>query len=136
VSRSVAITGDDGLVYLMRGTSPASVYVISADGEVIRKIVVNAPTDAGLPAFGLRVVKNKLAVKFSLACDSPLRVSSCEGTIYTVVDATTGERFADYAAEKDLAGPIACYAPDPDRFFTFRAASDHQHLEIVEAGPK
>jgi hypothetical protein len=135
-SRSVAITGDDGFVYLMRATSPAIIYVISAAGEVVRKIVVSAPTDAGLPDFGIRVSKNKLAVKFSRSCDGVLNLGSCHGTVYTVVDATTGQRLADYEADKETAGTIACYAPDPDRFFTFWVASDQHHLEIVEAGPK
>ncbi|HWY56376.1 MAG TPA: hypothetical protein VNZ03_18065 [Terriglobales bacterium] len=136
VSRSVAITGDDGLVYLMRATSPASVYVISSAGEVIRKVVVNAPTDKGLPGFGVRVVKNRLAVEFERECDSPLIFSSCQGTVYTVVDATTGQKLADYETEDDTAGPIACYVPDPDRFFTFSMPGDEHRLEIVEAAAK
>jgi hypothetical protein len=135
VSRSVAITGDDGFVYLMRATSPATIYVISAAGEVIRKIVVSAPTDTGSPAFGIRVVKNKLAVKFYRRCEGPLDVG-CEGTVYTVVDATTGQRLADYETELETAGPIACYAPDPDRFFTFWIPPDQHRLEIVEARSK
>jgi hypothetical protein len=36
VSRSVAITGDDGFVYLMRSTSPATVYVIPSATKVAR----------------------------------------------------------------------------------------------------
>ncbi len=136
ISRSVAITGDDGFAYLMRATSPATVYVISAAGEVVRKLVVSAPTDDGLPDFWIRVAKNKLAVRFRSGCDRPLGFHSCEGTEYTVVDATTGKRLADYATDKDATGTTACYAPDADHFFTFRLTSDQQHLEIVEAGPK
>ena len=118
----------------MKATSPATVYVISAAGDVVRKIVVSAATDKGLPDFWIRVAKNKLAVKFRSGCDSALDLRSCEGTFYTVVDATTGQRLADYQADKDTAGEIACYAPNPDRFFTF-AFSDH-HLQIVEAAAK
>jgi hypothetical protein len=135
VSRSVAITGDDGFVYLMRATSPATVYVISPAGEVIRKIVVSAPTDKGLPDFGIRVVKNRLTVKFDRECDSALSFESCRGTLYTVVDGTTGRRLADYGAG-DTAGLLACYAPDPDRFFTFSMSADEHRLEIVETAPK
>jgi hypothetical protein len=136
VSRSVAITGDDGFVYLMRATSPATIYVISSAGDVARKIVASAPRDMGLPDFGIRVAKNKLAVKFHRSCDSTLDFSSCQGTVYTVVDTTTGQRLADYEAGKETAGAIACYAPNPDRFFTFSIASDKHHLEIVEAASK
>ena len=136
-SRSVAITGDDGFVYLMRATSPATVYAISSSGEVIRKIAVNAPTNAGAPDFGIRVAKNRLIVAFSRNCDGALQVGSCRGKIYTVVDATTGQKLAEYeATTEEVSGPIACYVPDPDRFFTFWIPSDQDHLEIVEAVPK
>lgn len=117
----------------MRATSPATIYVISAAGEVARKIVATAPTDKGLPE-AIRVVKNKVAVKFSRSCDSRLDFSSCQGTTYTVMDATTGESLADYGVEKEAAATLACYAPDPDRFFTFSVAQ--HHLEIVEAPPR
>jgi len=139
VSRSVVIAGDDGFVYLMRATSPATVYVISAAGEVRRKIVVSAPTDGALPDFGIREVKNKLVVKFLRNCSSTLTVpplGSCHGTVYSVVDATTGRRIADYEAGDEVGGPIACYAPDPDRFFTFDISVDQHRLEMVEAGSK
>jgi hypothetical protein len=134
VDQSAAITGDDGLVYLMRATSPAPVYAISAAGDVIRKIMVKAPTGTGLPHFGIRAVKNRLAVQFSRSCDSTGDFDSCRGSTYAVVDATTGQSLAAYeAGNKELAGPIACYAPDPDRFFIF---SDWHGLDIVEAEPK
>jgi hypothetical protein len=66
----VAVTGDDGLVYLIRPTSPVTVYAISATGEVVHKIVVGAPGGKGSPIFGIRVAKNKLVVRFAHACDS------------------------------------------------------------------
>jgi hypothetical protein len=133
VDQSVAVTGDDGLVYLMRATSPATVYAISAEGEVVRKIVVKAPTGSGSPDFGIRVVKNRLTVQFRRNCDSTDDSDSCQRSAYAVVDATTGQRLAAYEADKEVAGPIACYAPDPDRFFIF---SDGHDFEIVEAEPK
>jgi hypothetical protein len=135
---SAAITGDDGLVYLMRRTSPATVYAISAAGEVVRKIVVKAPTDTGLPDFGIRVVKNKLAVKFSRRCEGSLPFDSCRGSVYTVVDAKSGQELAEYEApnESDAGGPLACYAPEPDRFFTFWIPPGQHGLEIIESAAK
>jgi hypothetical protein len=136
VDRSVAITGDDGLVYLMRATSPAVVYAISVAGDVARKIVVRAPTGTVLPDFGIRVVKNRLAVQFRRSCDSTGDSDSCRGSTYASVDATTGKRLAAYEAHKEVAGPIACYAPDPDRFFIFSTALDRHGFDIVAARPK
>jgi hypothetical protein len=135
---SAAITGDDGFVYLMRATSPATVYAISAAGDVVRKIVVSAPIAMGLPNFGIRVVKNRLAVKFSGRCDGTFDLTGCRGAVYTVVDAKSGQKLADYEApaESDVSGPLACYAPDPDRFFTFWIPPGQHLLEIVEAVAK
>ena len=128
VDHSVAITGDDGLVYLMRATSPPTVYAISAAGDVVRKIVVRAPAGVGLADFGLRVVKNRLAVQFHRSCDA----DSCRNSAYAVVDATTGKTLAAYEADKEVSDPMVCYAPDPDRFFIF---SYHDGPQIVEAQP-
>ena len=77
----------------------------------------------------------RFAVKFR-RCDVPGSSASCHGALYAVVDATTGQRLADYEADNEAAGPIACYAPNPDRFVTLGITSDQHHLEIVEAGPK
>jgi hypothetical protein len=132
VDRSAAIIGDDGLVYLMRATSPATVYAISDAGDVVRKIVVSPPTGTGSPNFGIRAVKNRLVVQFRRACDSSSD-SDCRSSSYAVVDATTGQKLAAYEADKEATGPMACYAPDPDRFFIF---SSRPRLDIVEAGPE
>jgi hypothetical protein len=133
IDRSVAVTGDDGLVYLMRATSPASVYAISASGDVVRKIVVNPPTGAGSPYFGIRVFKNRLVVQFRRSCDRTDASDSCRSSTYAVVDATTGQKLAAYEADKEAGGTMLCYAPDPDRFLIF---SDRHGLEFVTAEPK
>jgi hypothetical protein len=133
IDRSVAITGDDGLVYLMRATSPPQVYAISAVGDVVRKIVVNAPGGTGSPNFGIRVAKGRLVVQFSRSCDTAAD-GSCRSSSYAVVEATTGKRLAAYEADKEAGGTLACYAPDPDRFYMF--LENQNGLDIVEAGPK
>jgi hypothetical protein len=132
IDQSAAIRGDDGLVYLMRATSPVTVYAISADGEVVRKIVVDAPGGKGLPDFGIRVAKNRLAVQFRQACDT--NVHPCRTDRYAVLDATTGKRLADYETDKEAVGTMACFAPDPDRFLIF--SQNPLGFEIVEAAPE
>jgi hypothetical protein len=122
IDTSVAITGDDGLVYLMR-PSPCTVYAISSAGEVVHQIVVRAPSGKASArcGFGIRVGKNRLVVQFSR-------------NAYTVVDATTGEQLATYESDKEATGTMACFVPDPDRFLIF---SQNKHgLDIVEAEPK
>jgi hypothetical protein len=135
-SRSIAITGDDGYVYFMRAMSPPPVYVISSTGEIVRKLIVKGPTGTNWPAFGLRVIENRLLVEFYRECRNPLEISSCQGTLYTVVDATTGERIADFEPDQRAAGPIACYFPNPDRFFTFSIPAKENRLEMIETEPR
>jgi hypothetical protein len=136
IGRSVAITGDDGYVYLMRATSSPTVYVISSTGEVIHKIVAQAPTEVGWPSFGIRVIKNRLVVEFHRECTSQIESRICKGTIFSVLDATTGKRLADYELEDAAGNPMACYAPDPDRFFTFQEPADGNGIRLVESVPK
>jgi hypothetical protein len=124
------VSGDDGNVYLMRRASPAPVYVISSTGEVVRKLAIAPPTAGQMPG-ALQASKNKLAVMFYSECTA----TTCKGASYTVVDAVTGEKLADYAAGSDVGGTFACYAPDPDRFFFLQVSEEHR-LEILEARPK
>ena len=116
----------------MRATSPATVYAISSAGEVVRKIVVSAPAGTALPK-EIRVAKKKLMFSFFRECDTPASWTSCRGTVYVVVDAATGQKLADYVAEGEVGGTLACYAPDPDRFFTFSITPAEHRLDIVEA---
>lgn len=134
-SRSIAITGDDGYVYFMRAMSPPAVYVISSDGEIVRKLVVQGPSGTNWPALGLRMVENRLLVEFYRECQDPAEISSCQGRVYTVVDATTGGRIADFEAQR-AAGPIACYFPNPGRFFTFSIPAGKNRLEMIETAPR
>jgi hypothetical protein len=131
-----AITADDGLVYLMRATSPVTVYAISAAGVVVHKIVITAPTEQGWPDFGMRVANGKLALGFYRSCDSPMHLNSCHGVVFTVVDVATGQRLADYETDNESGGSLACYAPEPDRFFTFGMSPDQHHLAIIESAAK
>lgn len=132
VDRSVANAGDDGLVYLMRATTPAVVYAISPAGDVVRTLRVTAPIGAGAPWFGLRVVKNRLLIQFRRDCAE--NVSSCAGSVFAILDATSGKTLAAYQTNKEAAGAIACYVPDPDRFYIF--SSDRHGWGIVEARMK
>ena len=128
--------------------SSPSVYVISSAGEVAHKLVVKGPEGTNWLASGLRVVANRLLVEFYHDCQrqtpypydeilalAKVEIGSCElRTLYTIVDATTGERIADFEPGPGASGPMACYVPDPDRFYTF---SDAEHrVEMIEATPK
>jgi len=135
IDKSVATAGDDGLVYLMRPTNPAVVYGISRSGEMLRTLQVPAPAGAGDPWFGLRVVKNRLVIQYRRDCGPAVR--ACVGSIFTVLDATSGKTLAVYQADaKEVSGLLTCYAPDPDRFFLLSLSPQARRWEIVEARGK
>jgi len=136
ISRSVAITGDDGNAYLMRATAPPTVYAISPTGEVLHKIVVPSPADAAWPKFGIRVIKNKLVVEFYRECSNRLDSHSCKGTVVSVLEASTGKPVVNYELEETAGSVIACYVPDPDRFFMFQDAPNGTAITVVESVPK
>jgi hypothetical protein len=136
ISRSVAITGDDGNVYLMRASAPPTVYAISSTGEVLHKIVVPGPAGAAWPRFGIRVIKNKLAVEFYRDCTNQLDSGSCKGTALSVLDANTGRNLVNYSLEETAGSVVACFVPDPDRFFMFQDAPHGTAITIVESVPK
>ena len=128
IDTSVATTGDDGLVYLMRATSPVTVYAICSAGEVVRQIVVRTPSIHASPDFGIRVAQNRLAIQFRQSCGDTS--GSCRSSAYTVVAAATGKQLATYEAEKEAAGPMVCFVPNPDRFLILHGS------DIIEAEPK
>jgi hypothetical protein len=74
-------------------------------------------------------------VRIARSCENGSSRSHCEGTLYAVLDAVTGRRLVTYEADKELAGPFACYAPDPDRFLIVSTPTDTR-LEIIEAEPR
>jgi hypothetical protein len=82
------------------------------------------------------VIQNRLVVEFYRECANPSDISSCKGTLFSVLDASTGERLVNYALEDTAGHPIACYAPDPDRFFMFQDAPHGNAIEIIESVPK
>ncbi len=129
VSSGVARVGDDGNVYLMRRTSPATVYVISSSGELLRTLMIE-PADTGQMPMDMQVAKGRIAVEFNLACSA----DRCQGSNFTVAHAETGQKISDYA-DDSVHGVLACYSAKPERF-TFLTVSDNHKLQMVEAAAK
>lgn len=96
--------GTDGNVYLLHGTYPQLVYVISPVGEVLQKFMVD-PGDPELISNSIRFYHNRLAIGFDwpdLNPESLIKVLDLEGNL-----------IADYKIKedpKDSSNPIlACY---------------------------
>lgn len=132
VEQGMAATGDDGNVYLVRRMSPATVYVISSAGELVRKVVVEPQTAGDMP-FEMQIAKGKIAFVF----DGWTGDRSTGNSKLTVVDANSGERMEDFEGGIGGAGflGLSCYVPESGRF-TFLSMSDANHIEITTARKK
>jgi hypothetical protein len=128
VSGGRARLGDDGNAYLMRRTSPATVYVISSSGELLRTLTIEAPDDGQMP-YDMRVAEGRIAVEF-LSCSS----DDCQPSNFTVADAITGQKLADYSGDENLGGIFACYGAKPERF-TFLVVRDNK-LQMINVSAK
>jgi len=120
--------GDDGNVYLMRRTSPATVYVISSSGDLVRTVKIQPPRD-GWSSVDMQVSGERIALEFS-DCSA----ARCEGSIFSVANAVSGEKLAAYADDAGF-GAFACFASAPERF-TFLTVSKDNVLQVISAEAK
>jgi hypothetical protein len=127
ISSGKAQVGGDGNVYLMRSTSPATVYVLSSSGELLRTLSIEPPNTGQMP-FDMQVAGGHIALEFSRSG------SGGGGWNLTVADATTGQKLSDYGDES-VYGILACYNTKPERF-TFLTVSDDNKLQMIEASAK
>lgn len=102
VSFGDAAAGSDGNVYLLRGTSPALVYVISAKAAVIRKVRIDVG-DPNLKPRNIKSYEGRLAIQFNGSTGS-------DQYLVKVVD-TQGKLIGDYGVGGIGVNPLAlaCY---------------------------
>ena len=129
--REVAVAGDDGYVYLLRSESPATVFVISSAGELVRKLPVRMPANRGARAFAsLHVVKGKMLIDSLVGCSGG---QGCKGRGYVIADTASGATVAEYFGEAEyIGGAVGCYIPDPDRFVNIAMPPHAKWLELIE----
>jgi hypothetical protein len=129
ISMSNVVAGDDGNFYLMRASAPPIVYVIAPDGSVAHRFKINPPGD-GFAAGVMKAGGGKIVVEFYKAAKGQTPAEQ----LYSVEDATTGERFAYYGLPPEMphGGALACYTPNG---FTFIDANASRQLEFVTTTP-
>ncbi len=118
VSMGAVVGSSDGNVYLMRRTSPAIIYAVSAAGSVVRRMSVD-PGDPLMLPVGMQGAEGKLAIMF---WDRATKES-----LFKVVETHTGDVVATYRGKHLLA--FTCYSlPQRFTFLTTRKgklAFDH-----------
>ncbi len=118
-----AEVGNDGNLYVMRGSSPALVYVIAPIGKIIRTLKVAGPVLGSAPS-GFHVSRNRLAISF-------WNEESQSQTV-VVADAQTGQKIASYADATGMGTSFACYEAN-DGVFTFLKLGEGNTLEVIRA---
>jgi hypothetical protein len=98
-----AASGSDGDVYLLHGTSPPLIYVISPAGDVVRKLRIDAGNPE-LTANSIKFYNGRLAIGFNWLGDVPK-------SLIKVID-LKGNSIADYEVKEgtgDSDPILACY---------------------------
>ncbi|MGA2647411.1 MAG: hypothetical protein ABSF15_22105 [Candidatus Sulfotelmatobacter sp.] len=111
--------GSDGNVYLLRGTSPALVYVVSPAGQVVRKLHI----DTGSPDFvagDIKLHAGRLAIGFN-GPNNLVMVTDLEGR--TIASYAVDRHKPDWPA-------LACYDGEG---FTFVTAYAEKELYLLKA---
>jgi len=107
---AIEVAGD-GNAYLMRRVNPATVYVISPTGEVLRSFTIKSVKDGALPS-SLHASKSRIAVLFWNNDSKAMEIK--------VMD-LDGNELASYENSPDGESPRAgtafsCFTENPDRF--------------------
>ena len=105
---------NDGNIYLMRRLSPAIVYAVSPEGEVVRRFTVEAGQPDSMPE-SMHIAGNRIAVEFY--------------ELIKIVDLEGRELVSYVPHELPLEFPLACYSTKPERF-TFLGGGDVDNPRI------
>jgi hypothetical protein len=133
ISNGQAQVGADGNAYLMRWTSRAIFYVISAGGEVVRRFTID-PGESRFFPVTMQLYQNRIAVLFgdSQKGDMIMKVADLEGHGIAIYDLPRGGR---EHMETRLTVALACYTENPTRFL-FIGSNEERRLQLLVAEPK
>ncbi len=121
VEFGIAAIGEDDSAYLLRRTSPATIYVVSPAGEVTRTLKIDAG-NKGLMPVALQVAEKELLIMFS------------DYTQHLIIAANpnTGEVQREYIGGNELGAAFGCYTDGEFYFVT----ADKGLLAISRAAPR
>jgi len=118
-----AEVGSDGNLYVMRGSSPALVYVIAPTGEIVKTFRVASPLASSRPS-AFHVSGNRLAISF--------QNEDRQSATMVVAEAQTGRKIASYDDAPGLGTTFACYSAN-EGVFTFVKLGEANSLELIRA---
>ncbi|HUE50981.1 MAG TPA: hypothetical protein VMO80_01465 [Terriglobales bacterium] len=118
-----AEAGSDGNLYVMRGSSPALIYVIAATGTIVQALKIAAPVPGGVPS-AFHLSGNRLAISFWN--------EEKQSQTVIIADAQTGRKIGSYADATGVGTSFACYSAN-DGVFTFLKLGEGNALEVIRA---
>lgn len=120
ISEGAATIGKDGNAYLL---GPDKVYVISASGQILKKILIGKP-DGGFSAIELRYSEGLLVVSFAKQGKTEAMFQ------YLVVNASTGETLGLYVPTEETGNNNVCFSRRDG--FLFLTVKDNR-LNLITA---
>jgi hypothetical protein len=118
-----AEVGSDGNLYVMRGSSPALIYVIAASGKILQALKIAAPVPGAVPS-AFHLSGNRLAISFWN--------EEKQSQTVIIADAQTGRKIASYSDATGVGASFACYSAN-DGVFTFLKLGEGNALEVIRA---
>jgi hypothetical protein len=102
-----------GNLYVLRHSSPATIYVFDQNGNYQRKLSVAGPDPKRLAVTSMLVAPARLALTFEQVGDvnNPERVIS-------IVDSTSGDELSRYSAGAELGSGPVCMTDNEFEFLT------------------
>jgi len=128
IDLGTAEPAEDGNVYLLHPASKPIIYVISPAGELVRRLVIPPPSENYAP-IAMKVGGGRMVIQFEKY--DPERKSSRR--IFSLLDAESGEKIADYVSPPEIGGALACYTPNG---FTFLTSTQDRKLALLRAVPQ
>lgn len=116
----------DGNVYIMRWGTPAKIYAVSPEGEVVKRFSVD-PGDSNFQPRDMYLSGSRIAILF-------VDTSTMKKTL-SVVD-NDGQDVASYDLREGVDGKrvmeLGCYSMNPERF-TFLGVGEKSDLQLIQA---
>jgi hypothetical protein len=119
-----ALTGPDGLVYVLRSMAPTIIYALDSTGQVVKRLEIAAPQ--GMMPWEFQIAEGRIAIRFQKTGSH----SGSDGLLKTV-DWQTGQEISSFRLADDVTGTFSCYSL-PDRFAFLGNEGSKLALKIVE----
>jgi hypothetical protein len=127
---TLSFSARDGNVYLLQGTSEATLYVVSAGGEVLREYPLHPPAPGVSPLQMAQAGAGYLFIYYGyVSAGGPSEKTPPD--MITVINSTTGEVTATYRVPDEQRMRLPACAESPQKFTFLGVSEDDKHLAVT-----